>query len=230
MKYNKIILAFIVVIGLMVFVIPRIEMQDAKTKTTSETVCETDIATITPIDTHLVKDENKIVAYKNANEKYDQKLDELKACSDTMQWFTEYKQIIYKYGEYIDEPTTLYDNFTQEEITLLFQIVEAEVTGDDHFHSKVNVASVIFNRLNNERFSDNLTDILTQEYQFSSYHDGRYGRVVITNTTILACEYAFTFGDSTSGALYFDSCNGKSWASKNRTYIFTDDVGHDFYR
>ena len=150
--------------------------------------------------------------------------------SDKMQWFIEYKAIQEEYSEWIDVDETIYDYFTEEELQLLFRVVEAEVTGEEHFQSKANVASVIFNRLFSEEFGNDLTEILTQKAQFSSYHDGRYMRVVVTETTILACEYAFQIEDSTNGALYFDSCNGNSWASGAREYVFTDSVNHAFYR
>ena len=150
--------------------------------------------------------------------------------SDPMQWFIQYKTIQNEYVEWIDKDETIYDYYSKEDLWFLFQICEAEVTGTDNFMSKVNVASVIFNRLNSDKFPNDFYSILTQRSQFSSYSDGRYARVEVTETTILAVEYAFQFGDSTGGALYFDSCNGNSWASSNRNYLFTDAVGHSFYR
>ena len=113
---------------------------------------------------------------------------------------------------------------------LLFRIVETEVRGDENFDEKVNVASVIFNRIEHEDFPMTLTDVLTEYPQFSSYISGAYRNVEVTDTTILACEYAFQIGDTTNGALYFDSTNGNSWADRNKEHIFTDGVGHSFYK
>lgn len=150
--------------------------------------------------------------------------------SNKKEWFIEYKSIQGEYSDWIDCDETIYDYFTSEELSLLFKIVEAEVTGQYYFQSKVNVAFVIFNRLDSEEFPNSLTDVLTQKSQFSSYWDKRYSQVEVTETTILACEYAWMFPDETDGSLYFDSCKKKSWARRNREYLFTDDVGHAFYR
>ena len=153
--------------------------------------------------------------------------------SNIEEWFKNYKAIQEEYSDWIDKDETIYDYFDQDELELLFRIVETEVRGDENFDEKVNVASVIFNRIGHEDFPMTLTDILTQRSpspQFSSYISGAYKNVEVTDTTILACEYAFQIGDTTNGALYFDSTNGHSWADRNREYIFTDAVSHSFYR
>lgn len=151
-------------------------------------------------------------------------------CENTMEWFKKYKEIQDEYSEWIDKDETIYDYFNESELDLLFRIVETEVRGENNFDEKVNVANVIFNRIKHEDFPTNLTDILTEYPQFSSYINGEYKNVTVTETTILACEYAFQFQDTTNGALWFDSTRGNSWADRNRKYIFTDDVGHRFYR
>lgn len=151
-------------------------------------------------------------------------------CENTMEWFKKYKEIQDEYSEWIDKDETIYDYFNESELDLLFRIVETEVRGENNFDEKVNVANVIFNRIKHEDFPTNLTDILTEYPQFSSYINGEYKNVTVTETTILDCEYAFQFQDTTNGALWFDSTRGNSWADRNRKYIFTDDVGHRFYR
>lgn len=153
--------------------------------------------------------------------------------SNKEEWFKKYKEIQEEYSDWIDKDETIYDYFEASELELLFRIVETEVRGDTYFDEKVNVASVIFNRMEHEDFPMTLTDILTQRSpspQFSSYMSGMYKQVEITDTTILACEYAFQIGDTTDGALWFDSTNGYSWADKNREFLFKDRVGHSFYK
>ena len=153
--------------------------------------------------------------------------------SDKMQWFIQYKQIQNDYAQWIDKDETIYDVFSSDELNLLFEIVEAEVTGENHFVSKVNVASVIFNRLyqdTDNQFPDDLIGILTEKHQFSSYSDGRYKKVTVTDTTKLAAEYAYQIGGNIDGSMYFDSCNGKSWANSTRQFVFQDSVKHNFYK
>ena len=97
------------------------------------------------------------------------------------------KQIQEEYSEWLDADETIYDYFNEYELELFFRIVETEVRGDEYFNEKVNVASVILNRLEHESFPCNLTDVLTQYPQFSSYTSGAYQNVTVTETTILAC-------------------------------------------
>lgn len=122
---------------------------------------------------------------------------------------------------------TIYSEFTNDELKLLYMVVEAEVTGIGYFDEKCNVISVIFNRLCAGWGS--IQDILVPE-QFACLADGRAYQVEITEETIKACEYVYAYGDTTNGALFFDSTHGNSWASHNCVYIFTDKVGHDFYK
>ena len=160
------------------------------------------------------------------------KLNELSA-ENSMEWFKKYKEIQCEYSEWIDTDETIYDVFSESELDLLFRIVETEVRGDTYFDEKANVCSVIFNRLYDQNtFHDlySLSDVITKPSQFSSYSSGAYKKVTVTETTRLACEYAFQIGDTTDGALWFDSTNGNSWADSHREFIFKDSVGHSFYR
>ena len=114
--------------------------------------------------------------------------------SNKEEWFKNYKAIQEEYSDWIDKDETIYDYFDQDELDLLFRIVETEVRGNENFDEKVNVASVIFNRIEHEDFPMTLTDVLTEYPQFSSYISGAYRNVEVTDTTILACEYAFQIG------------------------------------
>lgn len=123
--------------------------------------------------------------------------------------------------------TTLYDVYSEEELELLFRVVEAEAT-DYGIECKSHVASVIFNRVNSGWKDGDLTKNLMSKRQFAVITNGRYLKVEITEETILACEIAFE-NDTAQGAFYFDSTKGKSWAHENKEFIFADDA-HWFYR
>ena len=125
------------------------------------------------------------------------------------------------------EEKTLYNTYTDDELELLFRVVEAEAT-DYCVDCKSHVASVIFNRLKAGWWGGDLTKNIMAKRQFEVITNGRYKRMTITEETIRACEIAFD-GDTTQGALFFDSTKGKSWAHKNRDYIFSDHV-HWFYK
>lgn len=163
------------------------------------------------------------------------KINELNA-QNSLEWFQQYKEIQNEYSEWVDPDETIYDVFSESELELLFRIVETEVRTSEpacnNFDEQANVCSVIFNRLydqNNFADVDTLTEVLTQKSQFSSYGSGAYRNITPTETTKLACEFAYQIGDTTGGALWFDSTGGNSWASTHRPHSFTDNVGHSFY-
>lgn len=141
-------------------------------------------------------------------------------------------------GDRLDQPNitdpseTIYDLYSQEEIEILWRIVEAECTGAS-IEDKMNVANAIINRVNNDEFPSTIKEVVFQKtgkvYQFSPIADRRYYSVEITDETKQACEQIFTQKDTTDGAIYFHSSKGSNWISRNRTYLFSDN-SHKFYK
>lgn len=74
---------------------------------------------------------------------------------------------------------------TQEEFTLFSSVVEAEsnrqvpADGELTTEGRVYIALTILNRVNDERFPDTVTDVLTQRGQFSTVRNGQS----VTNRT-----------------------------------------------
>ena len=147
----------------------------------------------------------------------------LENISDRREWFITYKSIISKYSEYIDQPENIYDYFTQAEINMFFKVVQAEIGDEYTFEQKCNVASVILNRLYSDEFENEMFKILTPS-QFETIANGRYKKVQVSEDTILACEYVFMFGDTTNGALFFDSNNALKYNK------ISSDGAHNFYK
>lgn len=148
---------------------------------------------------------------------------------DKKEWFIEYKKLYEKYTEYLAKQEGIYDIFNESELEKLFRIVEAETTHGT-FQDKVNVAVTIFNRINHEDFGSTIDEVITPD-QFSPLQDGRYYKVVVTEETILACEYAYIFGIVEHDALYFDRTNGNSWAHRNLEEVEVNgDNAHRFYK
>lgn len=142
---------------------------------------------------------------------------------DRKEWFLEYKNLMQKYVGIIDIPTTIYDCFSMEEIYLIQRTIETECY-DQSFESKLNVASVIFNRLEGESvYGDTVEEIITKENQFA------YWRTDITEDTILAAEYAYQIEDTTNGCIGFRS-DIKPMEWYDWQYSFTDVAGHHFYK
>lgn len=131
-----------------------------------------------------------------------------------------------------------------ETLEILIRVVEAEVTGDSFMYkgekldyeelliSKIRVAQVFMNRVedtNSFARIDTLYESLTEKNASSTFNDGRYYEVEITDITREACRLALLSStpDYTDGALYFSSGTTKN---KYGEYLFTDDVGHSFFK
>lgn len=169
----------------------------------------------------IVEEKTPVDEYDLAYLEVYQKLNEIETIADKKEWFLSYKDIINEYNNILDAPETIYDVFTLEEINLICRVVETETYQCD-FESKVNVANVVFNRLENGAFGETIKEVVTAKNQFA------YGRKKITEDTILAVEYAFEIEDTTNGALFFHS-NDKTDTFCNREYIFSDNAVHHFY-
>ena len=149
------------------------------------------------------------------------KQEELSYIEDNEEWFIAYKDLIKEYSEWVDPPETIYDYYTEDEVYLMQRCIETE-TFEQDFNSKVNVASVILNRIASEEFANSVSEIIVKG-QFA------FVRKDISEDTVLALEYAFMIGDTTDGALYFHS-NPKTETFNGAEFIFTDDAGHHFYK
>lgn len=140
---------------------------------------------------------------------------------DREKWYLGYKQLIAEFAGYLDPPETVYDVYTADEIYLIQRAVETEVY-QCSFDAKTNVASVIFNRIDDGRFGNTVKEIITNPGQFA------YHRTKISDSTILAVEYAFEIEDTTDGCLAFRSDkNPDKWGKW--VYRFSDSAVHHFY-
>jgi N-acetylmuramoyl-L-alanine amidase len=151
-----------------------------------------------------------------------EKMEKVDSIGNTKEWYIAYKEVIDEYADIIDPPETIYDYFTEDELDLLFKVVQAEVGDEYSFEQKCNVASTILNRLDHEAFPDTIKEVLTAN-QFQTIANGRYKKVEVSEDTILACEYTFEIEDTTNGALFFDSNNTLKYK-----FLFNDEA-HNFY-
>ena len=138
----------------------------------------------------------------------EKRMSKLEYIEDEMEWFIAYKEISNDYEDILESPKSIYDVFSEEELDILFRVVQAEVGDEWEFIHKANVASVIFNRLYSEEDDfakqDTLSEVLVKR-QFSTISSGRYKQVEVSEMTILACEYAFMIQDTTDGCIAFRS-------------------------
>mgnify|MGYP003369978848 FL=1 len=122
------------------------------------------------------------------------------------------------------------------EYQTLLQIVEAEATGED-LKGKMLIASVILNRVADERFPNTIEEVVWQEIggspQFQPTMDGRIHSVEITDSTIEAVDRVFSGEDYSQGALYFMARNASEsdsvgWFDTNLQLLF-EHGGHEYY-
>lgn len=218
------ILLSVVIVSLSALVVP-LEGHSENSKTESVAVQAAVKSTEMSLENFVIEQPASInFEIDTAIEEMNQKMAEIESIEDKKEWFIAYKSIIEEYSYIIDPPETIYEYFTEEELDLLFHVVQAEI-GDEcySFEQKANVASVVFNRLYHEKFPDALSEILVYD-QFSPISNGRYKEVEVSEDTILACEYAFEIEDTTDGCLFFDSNN-----ALNYQFVF-DDGAHNFYK
>lgn len=138
---------------------------------------------------------------------------------DKEKWFLEYKDICERYQEYVPMPLTIYDFLTEEEINRVLYTVQTEI-GSGSFDAKVNVADVIWNRIEDSRWPNEVLKVIIPG-QFA------YNNTNVTESTRLAVEYSFMFPDQTNGALAFHSME-KTDRFGRYTYLFSDSF-HHFY-
>lgn len=204
-KKVAVLLATLLIALISAFIFPILNFvdEDKIVENTEESVEETE----TPID----------IAIIHMNEE----MSEIESIEDKEEWYKAYKTIIYRYSDILDPPETIYDYYTYEEIYLMCRVVETECYDQD-FMSKVNVASVLLNRIHSGEFGNTVEEVITRPNQFV------YGRKKITESTIAALEYAFEIEDTTNGCIAFRSDKKvETWGEWE--YVFSDNATHHFY-
>lgn len=125
---------------------------------------------------------------------------------------------------------------SDSDIETLMKIVEAEAGGEDR-RGKLLVANVVINRVKNEHFPDNITDVVYQKMQnvtqFSPVSNGIINEVTVSDETREVVYSALRGEDASDGALFFmarkyTAPENAEWFDSNLTFLFTYG-GHDFY-
>ncbi len=126
---------------------------------------------------------------------------------------------------------------SKKEIRMLERIVQAEAGGEDMV-GKILIVNVIFNRIADDSFPDNVEDVIFQnkdgEYQFSPVDDKSYWSVDISDNTKEAVIRALEGEDYSEGALYFvarkrTKSSSARWFDDNLNWLFKHG-GHEFYK
>lgn len=121
-------------------------------------------------------------------------------------------------------------NLSEYDKYLLAKIAMAEAEGES-IETKIYVILTILNRVNSEDryFPDTVEEVIFQHsgttYQFSPVMPGgRWYRVEPNEECWAAVEIVNEMEeDISNGALYFESCEGESWHSRNLEFLFKSD-------
>lgn len=136
--------------------------------------------------------------FELAQEVYYSLFDELDNTEDEdlEEWFHKYQILADKYDKDRD---TLDCIFSDEEIQLMWQVIETEAY-DATFIQKINVANVLLNRFQSLDFNYmDMIEVITEKNQFT------YHRTKITQSTKDALTFAFEVRDTTDGCISFRS-------------------------
>ncbi len=128
-------------------------------------------------------------------------------------------------------------SITDSEYETLLKIVEAEATDED-LKGKVLIANVIFNRVKDGGFPNDIESVVYQRInggaQFSPIDDGRFYSIPISDSTREAVEMALEGVDYSKGALFFvakslTTYEAYSWFDNDLDFLFQHGV-HSFYK
>ena len=140
---------------------------------------------------------------------------------DKQTYLIKYYEVINEYSEYYGTPVVVSDIYTAEEIDLMCRCIMTEIGGGS-FDAKVNVAQVILNRINSEKFPNDPTSVITAANQFA------YGSKGYDTSILQALEYAYLFGsEEVKDALFFQSMGYmEEWNGRELKWF---DSYHYFY-
>lgn len=111
---------------------------------------------------------------------------------------------------------------------LLAKIAMAEAEGQST-KGKALVICVVLNRTKSDGFPNTVHDVIYEKNQFSPILNGRFDRVEPNKDCYKALKMVKSGWDKSNGALYFESCVGESWHSRNLQFLFKVE-GHKFYK
>lgn len=124
----------------------------------------------------------------------------------------------------------------ESEYYTLLRIVEAEATGED-LKGKMLIASVILNRVKDNRFPNTIEEVVWQEIggsaQFQPTIDGRIYSVDISDDSVEAVDKVLAGEDYSQGALYFmarqaSDYDSVGWFDETLIPLF-EHGGHEYY-
>lgn len=181
--------------------------------------------------TYKLNSEERMSVLIDINENLTEEMKELKkeTTKEEIEYLEPFKetnkeQYMIEYAKILEEneqKLEVYKEYSMDEINMMCKCIETE-TYQCPFDAKVNVANVIFNRIDSEIFPNDAVSVITAANQFA------YHRNNISEDTLLALEYAYLNEDTTNGAIAFRSDSQQShWGQWELCH---NDGFHCFYK
>ena len=127
-------------------------------------------------------------------------------------------------SNYVEETnnTEISNTYSDNEIYELAKIIMCEAEGESQ-KCKEYIGQVVLNRVNSDKFPDTIHDVIFQKVngksQFSPVYNGRWESEEPTQECYDAAYTVLNASEPLTEALYFESCKGESWHSRNLTQI-----------
>lgn len=119
--------------------------------------------------------------------------------------------------EIIEETTGIY--ISEEDQIYLQKIAFAEARTEG-VECMALVMLTILNRVESDEFPNTIYEVITQKSQFTPVSNGSFASATPDDKTQEALDLVLSGWDNSQGSLYFESCSGSSWHSRNLTYLF----------
>lgn len=114
-------------------------------------------------------------------------------------------------------------DFGYEDATMLEKISIAEAGGES-VECMAQVMLVVLNRTWSDEFPDSIEAVIFEENQFTPIINGSYDRAVPNEKSRQALDMVMGGWNESQNALYFESCSGSSWHSRNLEFLFQVDT------
>lgn len=111
-------------------------------------------------------------------------------------------------------------SFNAKDTDLLLRIGMCEA-GGEKVECIASVMRVVLNRVSSNAFPNSIYDVIYEHNQFTPAQTGWIKTVTPSKKCQQALDMVLDGWDESQNALYFESCNGDSWHSRNLKYLYS---------
>lgn len=150
---------------------------------------------------------------------YVRSIEETKEEVIVLETLEEVEEESYEVDETLEEESK--KEMSDDEKYLLAKIAMAEAEGCS-LRTKELVIETVLNRVKSDKFPNTIEEVIFQKNQFTPTFDGRWNKVEPNEDCWKAVENVLSAGVKEE-VLYFESCKGDSWHSRNLELVCQED-------